>query len=373
MERSLDMDAGIGSFYTTREDRDQALLVFLHKEASYLPGDVYVEHLQSLDLAQTQCRLNLSIGSVFDAVNYLDRYISVNRFMKWKYWMVELLSVACLSIASKCNEVSIPPLLQFQVCDYYYIAFLAGCYYNSSFYISLMILFHSSLLLSLLLKFEFLLSLKKKNDAVAAVVLNFCFMEDLDHSFLPDAIQRMEITVLKALGWRLTCVTAYSYVDLMTWHLHSLPRHIHVALTERMTELLLGALSDPKFIEFRPSTVAASALRCGLEELLPSKLDTHLSDLASLLPHDRTDEMDKCHKIMEERVVDPQYSLLTMGPTYGLSSPVSVMAPERIDGYDYFVDFTLINVTNPKKRKREDMAGLMMDDHSPILQSPVHE
>ncbi|XP_077236885.1 putative cyclin-D7-1 isoform X2 [Tasmannia lanceolata] len=222
-------------YYTTREERDKALEVCLNKENYYLLGASYVDHLQSSDLVdarlraigwiiKTHYRLNFSLGVVFEAVNFLDRFISLNRSKKWKYWMIELLSVACLSIAAKSNEVFIPPLIEFQ-------------------------------------------------------------MEDLDHSFHPCMIQRMELTLMMALGWRLSCVTPYSYVDLLTWHLDSLlPQPLHVALTARMKELLLSALSDPKFSEFRPCTVAVSAFRCSVEELLPSRSNTHLFDLGNLFP-----------------------------------------------------------------------------------------
>ncbi|KAL5991816.1 hypothetical protein ACLOJK_012727 [Asimina triloba] len=117
---------GLSSFCSTKEDRDHAFAVCLQKEASYLLVHGYARHLCSSGLIyarfkavqliiQTQCRLNLSIGSVFDAVNYLDRYISANCCLNWEYRKFELLSIACLSIASKYNEVYTPSLIEFQV------------------------------------------------------------------------------------------------------------------------------------------------------------------------------------------------------------------------------------------------------------------
>ncbi|KAG1337843.1 putative cyclin-D7-1 [Cocos nucifera] len=59
--------------------------------------------------------------------------------------------------------------------------------------------------------------------------------KDLDHCFQPSTVQQMELTVLKTLDWRLSCVTPYSYVHLLTWPTHS-------SLSARVTHLLLRAL-----------------------------------------------------------------------------------------------------------------------------------
>lgn len=108
---------------------------------------------------KSQRRWNLSFETVFGAASYLDRFISLNNcqviifymevifynylfYIKkrkkkkenwnwpnfklllyqielnlqgWSYWMFELLSIACLSVASKFHETSPPQLLELQV------------------------------------------------------------------------------------------------------------------------------------------------------------------------------------------------------------------------------------------------------------------
>ncbi|OVA17811.1 Cyclin [Macleaya cordata] len=305
-------------FYTTREDCWNAFMVCLQKEVDYMPeaGYVndYVEHLQSSGYLHARSRaiqwfvkchrrLNLSVETVFSAANYFDRFVSINHCNnKWEHWTIELLSVVCLSIAAKfIGEVSIPSLHQ----------------------------------------------LHQMED------------DDLDNSFQPYTIQQMELRVLKALGWRLSCVTAYSYLELLMHQLDSLQPDLHLTITSRVTELLLGTLSDLKFTEFRPSTIAVSALRCCLEEILPSKSNAYLSDLTSLIPQDQMSEIVNCHKIMEERVADPlMYTIIACGCSYFPSSPVTVMTMEAIDIYTFHVDLSLVKdsrpISNPKKRKREE-------------------
>ncbi|XP_004305190.1 PREDICTED: putative cyclin-D7-1-like [Fragaria vesca subsp. vesca] len=153
----------LSMYARSKRDYDESFTICLEKEMSYMPQPNYVENLCSNNLViarfksiqwfvKSGSRLNLSLGTVFYAANYLDRFISMNN--AWKYWMVELLSIACLSIASKFNDTCSPTLLEIQ-------------------------------------------------------------MEDLDYSFDSSTIQRMEMMVLEALGWRLASTTAYSYLELM--------------------------------------------------------------------------------------------------------------------------------------------------------------
>ncbi|CAL5422603.1 unnamed protein product [Camellia sinensis] len=226
----LNHDYG-GSFYTTKEDSQQAFDICLQKEIGYMPESQYQDHLQSSGL----------ILARFRAMQWL--------LKGWKYWMVELLAIACLSVAYKFGETTHLPLHEIQ-------------------------------------------------------------MEDLDHSFQSSLIQRMELTLLKTLGWRLG--------------------------------------SNSKFVEFRPCVVAISALRCVIQDSLPSPTyNAHLDHITRLIPEDQKDDLIKCHKIMEEKMVWP-------------SSPVTVLKME----YNWQVDLSLFNKmhgfninqlkSSKMKRKREE-------------------
>ncbi|PQQ11146.1 hypothetical protein Pyn_16812 [Prunus yedoensis var. nudiflora] len=312
------MDHCGSSMYTTKEDFEQALAICLGKEMSYMPGPNYAEKLCSNNLIiarfksihwfiKCRSRLNLSLGTVFYAANYLDRFISMNHCNGWEYWMVELLSVACLSVATKFNDTCTPTLLEIQ-------------------------------------------------------------MEDVDHLFEPSTIQRMEMMLLKALGWRLASTTSYSYLELLTRIMDSLKPQLHQEFIARVNKLLLGAISDSKLLGFRPSVIAMSALRCSLDKLQTSTAtsDACYTCLTSLLDHDRKADLVKCHKIMEEQSVDGLDNLIGHGIFHFCpSSPTTVLLKERIKSYDNHVDFSLFNMrgrnminTEPgrriNKRKREE-------------------
>lgn len=59
------------------------------------------------------------------AVNYLDRFMFKFEFQREKLWMIQLVSVSCLSLAAKMEEVHVPLLMDLQVkasfIDFHYV------------------------------------------------------------------------------------------------------------------------------------------------------------------------------------------------------------------------------------------------------------
>ncbi|XWS43745.1 hypothetical protein CRYUN_Cryun16bG0130200 [Craigia yunnanensis] len=301
------------SFYTTKEDSERAFVICLEKEFSYRPEPGYLDYLQSNNLVfarfravqwliKTSTRLTLSIGTVFNAANYLDRFLSLSQCNGWRHWMVELLSVACLSIASKYNETSLPSLDELQ-------------------------------------------------------------MEDLEHSFQSSTIQQMELMLLQALKWRLGSTTTYSYIELITSNIIHLKCNLQKELINQVNKTLLKAILDFKLLSYPPSVVAISALWCSLEELIPSSYNVHLTNIMNLINH-HEDDIIKCRRIIKAWLVDPFYNLkVSEHYHYYPSSPVTVLLMERIDINDCQVDFSLFrmpdsNVNIPEssgtKRKRAE-------------------
>ncbi|KAI8560530.1 hypothetical protein RHMOL_Rhmol04G0263600 [Rhododendron molle] len=272
-----------GCFYTTKEDCREAFEICLQKELSYMPESGYRDHLQSSGSSLARFRVMLWLAK------------------GWKYWMFELLAIACLSVASKFGETAHP--------------------------------FHE------------------------------IQMEDLDHSFQSNLIQWMELTLLKTLGWRLGSVTAYSYIELLMSNLiDTLSSFLLGELTTRVSELLLGALSDSELVEFRPCTIAISAVRCVIKELeLPSTTNSHLAYINSLIPGDQKDDIIKCHKILEGKLAYPLLLHNSMDRRrYCICppSPVTVLKREQVEACgcqgDHLSLFRMPNLKSSNmKRKRE--------------------
>ncbi|XP_054779534.1 putative cyclin-D7-1 isoform X2 [Prosopis cineraria] len=223
------------------EEFEWAFCVCIEKEVSLMPEPNYVHYLYSNNLIPARCRsrLNLSFGTVFYAANYLDRFISICQCNDWKYWMVELLSITCLSTAIKFNETSAFSLHEVQ-------------------------------------------------------------MESLDHSYESNTILRMELILLQAVGWRLNTVTPYSIVETVVCYVpSSLRPNLHENIMSRVTKLLLQATLDLRMMGFRQSVVGISALWCSLEELYPAVSDAFIAYIMKLLSQSQKEDLIKCHKIMD--------------------------------------------------------------------------
>ncbi|KAF3447747.1 hypothetical protein FNV43_RR08450 [Rhamnella rubrinervis] len=250
------------SFGMSKEDYEQALRISLDEEMSYIPEPNYIEYLRSKNLIAA-------------------RFKSIQWFIKeWQNWMVELLSIACLSIATKFNDSITTTLHEIQ-------------------------------------------------------------MDDLDHSFKPSTIQQMELMLLEALQWRLASKTACSFIELFTWNFEFMTPHFHQQMIAQVNELLLVAISDTKLLQFRPSVVAVSALWCCIDKLLPLSTTDYHSCLTRLFYQFQKNDLVDCRKIMEVQI-GTLYSLVADGQYfyYCPSSPTTVLM-EGINICEFNVDLSL--------------------------------
>ncbi|KAJ7543854.1 hypothetical protein O6H91_09G078000 [Diphasiastrum complanatum] len=251
---------------------DAAIACLLEKELSHIPGKGYVAALHSADVCSARSnavqwmlkvhRLHrFGPLTITLAVNYLDRYLSKHVLSRsWKAWMIQLLSVACVSLAAKMEELEVPLLQDLQI-------------------------------------------------------------EGVENIFDARTIQRMELAVLSSLGWRMSSVTAFAYVDFL-FHKLALNRDMQKSLLTRVTELVLGTLPEPDFLDFRPSILAVAATGCALEESIPLQAEMHKFNLSNLFPVEK-DKLEKCYMRMEELVVDPLCPITSVSNVAGRKSPAS--------------------------------------------------
>ncbi|KAL5177484.1 Cyclin-D4-1 [Glycine soja] len=105
---------------------DETVLGLVGREKENLPQDGYLKRLLSgdLDLSVRKEALDWiwKAHAYFDfgpcslclSVNYLDRFLSVYELPRGKSWSMQLLAVACLSIAAKMEEIKVPPCVDLQ-------------------------------------------------------------------------------------------------------------------------------------------------------------------------------------------------------------------------------------------------------------------
>ncbi|XP_071691882.1 cyclin-D1-1-like [Rutidosis leptorrhynchoides] len=171
------------------------------------------------------------------SVNYLDRFLSsTTDFFEWnKGWEYQLLSVACLSLAAKMEEVEVPLLFDLQVSEPRYV-------------------------------------------------------------FESKTIQKMELLVMSTLNFRLRSVTPF---DFLHYFISVLPtsfctdkRHFNC----KCSDLIIKTLLVIDFLRFRPSVIAAAAVKSVAGEGVE-------------IPESYYEKVNKemvrsCHQLMQEYLVD---------------------------------------------------------------------
>ncbi|KAJ4869868.1 Cyclin-D3-1 [Raphanus sativus] len=157
------------------------------------------------------------------AITYLDNFIcsSYNSLQRDKPWMLQLVSVACLSLAAKVEETHVPLLLDFQV-------------------------------------------------------------EETKYVFEAKTIQRMELLILSTLQWKMHLITPLSFLDHIIRRL-GLKNNSHWDFLNRCHRLILSVISDSRFVGYLPSVVAAATMMRIIDQVEPFHPLSHRNNLLGAL------------------------------------------------------------------------------------------
>ncbi|XP_040992612.1 cyclin-D4-2-like isoform X2 [Juglans microcarpa x Juglans regia] len=162
----------------------------VEREREHLPRDDYLKRLRSGDLDLSirrealdwicKAHAHYSFGplSVCLSMNYLDRFLSIYELPRGKSWAVQLLAVACLSLAAKMEETRVPQSVDLQVGE-------------------------------------------------PKVV------------FEANTIQRMELLVLSTLGWRMQAFTPFSFIDYFLSKTNTVKHQLRLSLS-RSVQIILS-------------------------------------------------------------------------------------------------------------------------------------
>lgn len=205
---------------------DECLNLLIEKECEQFVG--FFDYLNKLkngkqDLCARQeavdwitkvhAHFNFGPLSACLSVNYLDRFLAVYE-LPAKAWMMQLLAVACLSLAVKMEETQIPLLLDLQVGWSRFV-------------------------------------------------------------FEARTIQKMELLVLTTLKWRTQAVTPFSFIDDFLGKVDG-GQLTSESLILKSTQLILCLIKGTKFLEFRPSEIAAAVAIHLVGSTQLSVLDQHV-------------------------------------------------------------------------------------------------
>ncbi|RAL37687.1 hypothetical protein DM860_000381 [Cuscuta australis] len=198
-------------------DLDESIAGLINDERNFVPGIDYAErlHSQSIDAAargdsvnwilKVQQRYGFQPLTAYLAVNYFDRFIYARRLPLKNGWPVQLLSIACLSLAAKMEESLVPSLSQLQV-------------------------------------------------------------EGVKYMFEPKTIRRMELHVLTVLDWRLRTITPFSFLPFFAYKLDPTGTYTGFFISKAI-DLILSNIQEASFLGYWPSCIAAATMLCAANDL----------------------------------------------------------------------------------------------------------
>ncbi|KAK7361381.1 hypothetical protein VNO77_03437 [Canavalia gladiata] len=202
---------------------DETVLHLVEREREHLASEDYLKRLRSgdLDLSVRSEALDwiwkahayYGFGSCTFclSVNYLDRFLSVYELPRGKGWSVQLLAVACLSIAAKMEETKVPQCVDLQVGEPKFV-------------------------------------------------------------FEAKTIQRMELLVLSTLRWKMQALTPCSFIDYFLKKI-TCDQYSSKSFISRSVELIINIIRCTDFLEFRPSEIAAAVAISVSRELRAKDID----------------------------------------------------------------------------------------------------
>ncbi|KFK25318.1 hypothetical protein AALP_AA8G097200 [Arabis alpina] len=229
-------------------DTEEIIREMIGKETQHSPKDDYLKSLrngdldfnvrnQALDWIYKACE-ELQFGPlcICLAVNYLDRFFSVHDLPSGKAWTVQLLAVACLSLAAKVEETKVPELLHLQVGDPRFV-------------------------------------------------------------FEPKSVQRMELLVSTVLRWRLRAVTPCSYVRYFLGEINGYDHEPSSRLISRSLQVIASITKGIDFLEFRASEIAVAIALYVSGELHTTHFDKF--SFSSLFSHLEKERVKKIGEMIE--------------------------------------------------------------------------
>ncbi|KAH9607326.1 hypothetical protein KSS87_012369 [Heliosperma pusillum] len=195
---------------------DEYLSSMFNKEIQHFPGFDYLKRLRNGDLdlvarnsavdwiQKVQSHYNFGPLCFYLSVNYLDRFLSTYELHKGKAWMMQLLSVACISLAAKMDETHVPFSIDLHVGESKFV-------------------------------------------------------------FEAKTIQRMELLVMSTLNWRMHSVTPFSFIDYFLYKLSGDQRPPS-SLIFQAIQLISGSIKGIELLEFKPSEIAAAVAMSVIEQ-----------------------------------------------------------------------------------------------------------
>ncbi|KAK7348685.1 hypothetical protein VNO80_23299 [Phaseolus coccineus] len=252
-ECSSDIDSSPSPPSPPTSTEDCSIASFIEHERNFIPGFDYLSRFQSrsldADAREESVAWILKVHAYYGfqpltaylAVNYMDRFMDSRQLPQTNGWPLQLLSVACLSLAAKMEEPLVPSLLDLQI-------------------------------------------------------------EGAKYMFEPRTIRRMELLVLGVLDWRLRSVTPLCFLAFFACKVDSTGTFT-TFLISQATEIIVANIQEASFLAYRPSCIAAAAILSAAKEI-PNWAALKPEHAESWCEGLRKEKIIGCYQLMQELVVN---------------------------------------------------------------------
>ncbi|KAK7327989.1 hypothetical protein VNO77_22083 [Canavalia gladiata] len=262
----FDLEDPLASF---KEEQSFAMSQLFASESDHMPSPNCLSsthfrvsfRCQAISLIlQVQLSCNLDPFVTYLAINYLHRFMSSQEIPQGKPWFLRLVVISCLSLASKMK--------------------------NTTF--------------------------------------SFSDMQKEGSNFEAQSIQNMELLILGALKWRMRSITPFSFLHFFISSAGIKDQSLKQALKKRASEIIFNAQNDIKLLEYKPSTIAATALIFVSHELLPQQYPILRASITACEYLDE-ETLSKCLDLMQEIVRMEANKLMIDTSFLSTETPVSVL------------------------------------------------
>ncbi|KAF3439073.1 hypothetical protein FNV43_RR17348 [Rhamnella rubrinervis] len=203
------------------------------------------------------------------SVNYLDRFLLSHTLPQGKGWPMQLLSVACLALAAKMEEISVPFLLDLQIMEPRFL-------------------------------------------------------------FKPKTVQRMELMVLAILKWRLRPITPFDFLHYFVAKLSCFGlqyEHNNDHVSSQASDVILSTCRVLDFLDFPPSTIAAASVLCVITD---QYVDDQL--IGCFHQRVSRERLRKCYDLMKQKMCQFPHTRSRKQLLQAVPSPVGIPNGDAIAG-----------------------------------------
>ncbi|MED6204946.1 hypothetical protein PIB30_013448 [Stylosanthes scabra] len=238
------VDDESSSFVFDEEDEEEYIEYLFSQETafgSHIHHDFWLRtaRFNAIDwIFNTQAELGFKVHTAYLSVSYFDRFLSKRSIDESKPWAVQLLSVACLSLAAKMEEQYVPALSEYPIVEY---------------------------------RFE------------------------------SKVIKNMELLILATLDWKMgSSPTPFSYLHYFLTKFFPGSNSANTIIT-KATQHIVAMVKDVNLMDQRPSIIALAAILAAVDATLTRKaMDLRIREISSW-GNLESGDVFSCYNLIQEK------------------------------------------------------------------------